>query len=185
MPGRLERTPEAEASRLLRECDVRGPYTSVKAIAERLQIAIEYHTLPGHTAGMLIRDEHDRNRAWIVVRKEDKPVRQRFTIAHELGHLRLHVGRPLLLETSLTHFSLNERRTGGEVPSPHEEAQANRFAAELLMPRIAVEDEFIKRLGSASDEDSLVRQLATDFGVSISAMQYRLVNLGLMHPTTR
>ncbi|MBV8368568.1 MAG: ImmA/IrrE family metallo-endopeptidase [Candidatus Eremiobacteraeota bacterium] len=112
----------------------------------------------------------------------DDDVRQRFTIAHELGHFRLHVGRPLLLETSATHFSLNERRTGGEVPSPYEEAQANRFAAELLMPRSTVEHLFKENFNRATNELLLLRLLANAFEVSSSAIQYRLVNLGLMLP---
>lgn len=50
--------------------------------------------------------------------------RARFTAAHELGHLVLHTQVPLA------------RAADGEVVPPYRcsEAQANRFAAELLMP---------------------------------------------------
>jgi Zn-dependent peptidase ImmA (M78 family) len=183
MPPRLDRNPEAEALRLLRQFDIGGPRTPVEAIAAGLRIAVELRPLPSHTSGMLIRDDNDQSRAWIVVREQDNDLRRRFTIAHELGHLRLHVGRPLLLETSATHFSLNERRTGGEVPSPYEEAQANRFAAELLMPRSTVELLFISRYNRVANEGELLKTLASAFEVSSSAMQYRLVNLGLMLPS--
>ena len=62
------------------------------------------------------------------------PNRQRFTIAHELGHLELH--RPMI--TSSVHVDKNfpalmrdpRTATGTE----RIEIDANRFAAELLMP---------------------------------------------------
>lgn len=51
--------------------------------------------------------------------------RARFTVAHELGHLFLHTGKPMA-------------RASPRVRVPHyrlSEPQANQFAAELLMPR--------------------------------------------------
>jgi Zn-dependent peptidase ImmA (M78 family) len=94
----------------------------------------------------------------------------------------MHAGRPLLLETTATQYSLNERRTGGEVPSPYEESQANRFAAELLMPERLIASLFSEIADSARNEEALIRGMAGEFGVSRSAMLYRLVNLGLMVP---
>lgn len=68
------------------------------------------------------------------------------------------------------------------MPSPYEEAQANRFAAELLMPRSTVEHLFKENFNRATNELLLLRLLANAFEVSSSAIQYRLVNLGLMLP---
>lgn len=50
--------------------------------------------------------------------------RARFTTAHELGHLVLHVNIPL--SRALPHQSIKPFRSA--------EAQANQFAAEILMP---------------------------------------------------
>ena len=67
------------------------------------------------------------------------------------------------------------------------EANANSFAAELLMPEILLRDVIynsIKNLGfdsksmfSDADIDYLAYYAANDMGVSITALKYRLKNL--------
>ncbi len=90
----------------------------------------------------------------------EPPVRQRFTVAHELGH---HV---------LGHT--NSPRDAGNFYSSGDpkERQANRFAAELLMPEAFVRHYYSSGFAS-------VASLAQLFGVSKDAMGYRLINLGL------
>lgn len=90
------------------------------------------------------------------------PVRQRFTIAHELGH---HV-----LAHGARDRDTPENFTMGS--NDPEEVEANRFAAELLMPA-----KFVKALVEVQKVRSL-RQLARLFDVSTAAMGYRLRNLG-------
>lgn len=57
------------------------------------------------------------------------------------------------------------------------EREANQFAAALLMPeklvRASVENK------TKQDQAVIIGQLATEFQVSIQAMSYRLLNLGL------
>jgi len=130
---------------------------------------------------MLLREENLSNPV-IVVRKGDARVRRRFTVAHELGHEVLHVGRTVLIEASTAQFRINERRSGGEIPSQWEEVQANRFAAELLMPEVLISELFDRNVVKTTSDDELIKSLAGDFDVSDSAMQYRLMNLGLMYP---
>ena len=95
-------------------------------------------------------------------------VRQRFTIAHEIGHIALgHLdGAKKKFRDPAAHFS-----TGTSDP---EEREANRFAAQLLMPRRIVE--------YALNEKNIrtVEGLASAFAVSQVAMKWRLVNLGLI-----
>lgn len=94
--------------------------------------------------------------------------RQRFTIAHELGHYasgHLTAGQVLFRDTTETFT--------GRVFDP-QEVEANRFAAELLMPEKYVQNA-IQRDGIKTVQD-----LAKEFGVSASAMRWRLVNLGLL-----
>jgi hypothetical protein len=100
----------------------------------------------------------------ILISPHDSRSRQRFTCAHELGHYSDRVksgddgqwdyvdGRDLLLAAD-------------ENP---EDAYANRFAAELLMPRELVLD----RVG-----DSNLSALAFDFGVTADVMRFRLDTL--------
>lgn len=92
----------------------------------------------------------------------ESKVRQRFTIAHELGHWALSHGRSFRDEPS--NFSTTSY-------SPKERA-ANQFAAELLMPADAV------NVAISQQRISDIGQLARMFNVSQIAMTYRLQNLG-------
>lgn len=89
-------------------------------------------------------------------------VRQRFTIAHELGHHAL--GHPASYRDPAAHFS-------STTFDPSETA-ANRFAAALLMPK----DILLFKIGQMSNPG--IVDLADAFGVSQVAMHYRLKNLG-------
>jgi Zn-dependent peptidase ImmA (M78 family) len=60
-----------------------------------------------------------------------------------------------------------------------EEVEANAFGAALLMPARLVREEIKKDKLDLDDEDDL-SALAKRFHVSMSAMSYRLVNLGLL-----
>jgi Zn-dependent peptidase ImmA (M78 family) len=104
------------------------------------------------------------DQAAVFVNPEEPSVRQRFTVAHELGHHFLGHGNRF--RDSSASFSAS---TFDPV-----EAEANRFAAELLMPavtvRALVEDQGIAK----------IEQLSNMFGVSTVAMRYRLKNLGYL-----
>ncbi|REE21194.1 uncharacterized protein DUF955 [Paraburkholderia sp. BL27I4N3] len=92
----------------------------------------------------------------------DPLVRQRFTIAHELGHFALaHGARP---RDGAEAFSLTNY-------DPLE-ADANKFAAELLMPAAVVNG--MIRMHDITDFERLSHM----FNTSGVAMKYRLKNLG-------
>jgi Zn-dependent peptidase ImmA (M78 family) len=104
-------------------------------------------------------------------------VRQRFTIAHELGHWRLH-GKKEVIVDHLVRIDFRDDRASAA--THHEEIQANAFAAELLMPSEFILLELKKRgLSEAEGVGEVVEDLAERFEVSQQAMEYRLVNLGL------
>jgi Zn-dependent peptidase ImmA (M78 family) len=89
--------------------------------------------------------------------------RDRFTIAHELGHLFLHF--PIRNDTAL---SMAANRLGSTI----EEWEANWFAAELLMPE--------KDFRSIFDAHSgCITNIAEYFRVSAKAAEIRAENLGL------
>jgi Zn-dependent peptidase ImmA (M78 family) len=88
-------------------------------------------------------------------------VRQRFSIAHELGHYVLSHG------DAFRDPAKNFRASQFD----HKEIAANQFAAEVLMPEEAV-SELIQ--GGISN----LRSLAAHFDVSEAAMKYRLKKLG-------
>ncbi|MBD9653595.1 ImmA/IrrE family metallo-endopeptidase [Pseudomonas sp. PDM12] len=94
--------------------------------------------------------------------KDEIIYRNRFTLAHELGHVLLgHVNE---------HNTQHRDTTFGNY-NPIERS-ANSFAAALVMPEQRVRELFS---GATS-----VQQLAEAFGVSNAAMSFRLKNLGLI-----
>jgi len=89
--------------------------------------------------------------------------RQRFTLAHELAHFVLHRNeRASFVDHTFT------RREGMADPV---ESEADRFAAELLMPEVAVRSFVREGLTNLT-------KLAEKFQVSLLAMRYRVKNLG-------
>ena len=92
--------------------------------------------------------------------------RQRFTIGHELGHFLLPWHRH-------TTFNCTTEDISGRTNKDWE-AQANQFAAELLLPRSLV----TQRLkGYGSPEMSNIQKLAQDFETSIEATARRFIEL--------
>ncbi|MCL2588798.1 MAG: ImmA/IrrE family metallo-endopeptidase [Oscillospiraceae bacterium] len=114
-------------------------------------------------AGVLFVKEQEKN---IIVNKNDVPERQRFTIAHELGHYFLHFDRNSSEENVWISFR-GERNK--------EEYEADMFAAELLMPEELVRAKY-KDLPVP-----YVSALAKEFKVSGAAMRYRLDTLNMRY----
>ena len=93
----------------------------------------------------------------------DNPRRQRFTLAHEIAHYILHRD---LIGNGITDHGLYRSRLSDAV-----ERQANRYAANLLMPSDLVRAAW--RAGDCS-----VTGMATRFNVSEDAARIRLHELG-------
>lgn len=98
-------------------------------------------------------------RPMIVLSGKGNPMRQRFSVAHELGHLLLHP----------------EPAPGSRV----HEREANTFAAELLMPAAEIRD----RLPTPVDITAL-KETADGYGVSVAALAYRGKDLGVYSEST-
>jgi Zn-dependent peptidase ImmA (M78 family) len=101
----------------------------------------------------------------IVLRAGEPEARQRFTLAHELGHwvCQVKAGYEAPVYCRDVDVSQAANRTL--------EREANVFAAELLMPEPAVREEWPKAESAT--------ELASWFGVSEDAMSWRLYNIGL------
>lgn len=127
----------------------------------------------------------------ILVNADDPLPRRRFTAAHELGHYLLHF-RPRLqsapdVETYLVQddsgaMVREEEKSGDDkaLSLPEMERQANRFAAELLMPEAVCRtaaDLYAGRF--RTPPRFLEHHLARDMLVSREAMRWRLRSLGL------
>lgn len=98
--------------------------------------------------------------------------RDRFTVAHELGHLFLHY--PLVQKRYGAHAFMVATRWVDETNADLQrtEWEANWFAAALLMPQFAIEAAF-----GANSRD--IAATAARFGVTEMAISVRAKTLGL------
>lgn len=111
---------------------------NVELLARSLGIDVSYMNLDVDTSGMIERTPSGRFR--IVVNQNHPQTRQRFTIAHELGHYFRH--RHLIgdgIADDRAYRSAASGRYMNTAIGRHHETQANQFAANLLMPWDAIE----------------------------------------------
>lgn len=162
----------AKAAReLLSKFNVTSPPVNVESIAKQLDISIlKTPQTEADLSGFLVRE---RNKTIVGINSAHDRKRQRFTIAHELGHYCLH--RIVGVHVDRVKYR-NSRSSAG---TDFEEIEANAFAAELLMPSDFIRREmkqysFIDLIGP----DATVESLANKFEVSTQAMTIRLANLG-------
>ena len=112
---------------------------------------------------------------YIGVNSTESYVRQRFTIAHELGHIYLHRQDPLRYDPSVEFVYYRDGKSAAG--TDQKEIEANAFAAELLMPEEAVKKEIKSMNGIDLHDSDAVERLANKFGVSQAAITVRLGKL--------
>lgn len=120
-----------------------------------------------------LRGEH----AVILVKESDQPLRKRFTIAHEIGHVLLHIDKDTveIIDSDADFFRSQFEDTAEWTDVRQREVEANMFAAGLLMPA-----DLVREVWNELSEDSRsVETLSALFQVSEEAMGYRLSAIGL------
>ena len=103
------------------------------------------------------------------------PEKKRFVLAHEIGHFLLHDRLEIHGDTdnTLNWFQHTEARAiRGD-----QEAEANDFAAELLMPEAA----FRKQCYRIPFSQNLIKNLSVHFNTSLTSVIYRCYSLNI-HP---
>ena len=164
---------EAVARDLLAQHSITTPAVPVDDLAKALGLTVVLQRMDGDVSGMLLRSD-DSERAVVGVNSIHTVTRRRFTVAHELGHYLLHDGRPVIVDPNVR---ANYRDSRSSLATDREEIEANRFAAELLMPEAMVRRAL--RTVEGNDDSDIAQSLARRFKVSNEAMTYRLINLGL------
>lgn len=140
----------------------------VRELIHDLNIKLDSRPLENSMSGFIQR--HADDTFTIGVNSDESDQRQRFTCGHELGHYFLH-------RHHLIPGGPHEDRLFDGKPNPNgnltrqDEAQANRFAADLLMPAPLVSE-----LWHSPDNTNAA---AHSLGVSPLALKWRLVNLRL------
>lgn len=167
------------ADALIDKNKITAPPIPIKKIirAHGLQLAIS--AIPNSDiSGFLLRE---KSRIIIGINAKDVPVRQRFTMAHELGHYLLHPNQPDELHVDRGGWSIQFRNSKSSLGTDNLESEANTFAAELLMPRIFLAKD-LEKYGGQIDlfNDTLIRVMAQKYDVSRDAMRIRLGYLGML-----
>src|ERR1051326_291633 len=166
--------PEKQATNILRKTGVTSAPIPVHLVAQRLGLILEAGSFGDDVSGVLV---IDGDRAVIGYNASHSPTRQRFSIAHEIGHYALHRADSSLFIDQRYFAAFRDRRSASG--ADQRERQANAFAASLLMPSALVLRELEHRHFDLGDEDGL-RGLAEVFQVSVQAMVYRLTNIGVL-----
>lgn len=156
--------PTKAAQQLLAQARVTAPPIDIEDLCARCGVHVVEAPFSNEISGVILDLD---NGPMIGVNRDHPLVRQRFSIAHELGHY-------LLEHHDHFHIDLSDAAGQGEPPGYNwlDERNANDFAAQVLMPAALVAASF-------ADDDNLNR-LAKRFKVSREAMGWRLVNLGLL-----
>lgn len=146
----------------------------VEAIAKERGLTIMPYDLGEEISGVLVIQD---NKGTIGFNPKESKVRQRFTIAHELGHYELHKNdaTDLFVDKDFKMLFRDQKSSQGTSRS---EQEANAFAAALLMPEKILLTE-IKNHHFHLTDDGSIKELANLFHVSVSAMTLRMVNLNL------
>lgn len=136
----------------------------VVALAEAMGLSVYDATFDRDDVAGIIK----ANEKKIYICKTDNAKRQRFSIAHEIGHYVLHYNSEYEFNEN-KHISFRDSLS--TLGFSIKEIEANYFAANILMPK----DEVIKLYNN----EFSVMDMANYFAVSQTAMGHRISFLGL------
>ena len=161
MPSREMLKLDDDARQVIETAQAELP-VKLSVVANKLGVRVIASTLPAGISGEL---RPSADGVFVIsINRHDSSRRQRFTVAHELAHFLLHrdhIGNGIK-DDVLYRSGLSDSR----------EAEANRLAADILMPTSLVKRQLIAHGGIATED--VVATLADEFGVSDAAMQIRL-----------
>lgn len=134
----------------------------VEAIAFDSQVEVVYEAMTGCEASLV----GYRDRAIATINPSGVRGRERFSVAHELGHWHLHRGRSFKCRVDDPSANLSSERAL--------EKEADNFAAHLLMPR-PLFCPAVASLGKPTFQQ--LTRVAGDFETSVMATTLRLANI--------
>ncbi|WP_412057204.1 ImmA/IrrE family metallo-endopeptidase [Bartonella sp. DGB2] len=123
---------------LLKTYGISSPPVNVMELARNENIKLKFVSFTSEEAINNVSGFYDAEEHAIYINKDEYPLRQMFTIAHELGHALLHKnGAASNAYKVLMRQDLNNENAV-------QEKEANCFAAHLLVPRFML-DEFYQQ----------------------------------------
>jgi hypothetical protein len=136
----------------------------VGALARELGLEVKLTLLPPEISGEIRPSPSARAGFRINVNRHEKKERQRFTIAHEIGHYLFH--------RHLIGSGLSDSVLYRSTLSNAQEVEANKVASEILMPSTTVEKLLQSHGGYRSE--ATANAIADQLEVSVPAMKIRL-----------
>ena len=143
----------------------------IEQIAREYNIIVRPVNLPDEISGVL---DNSTGRYIILVNSNQAQVRQRFSIAHELGHYFLHSDTAKQVHIDKIRYYRNSNSSSSG--TDRKEIEANIFASELLIPS----DELLSILSTGKYDifdDNCISSLAKKFGVSSAALSVKIDKL--------
>ena len=165
------------ADRLVQNLALDSLPIDVHQVAASLGLQLVFENLGRGVSGLLVSIS---GRAFVCVQKSDHQNRQRFTIAHEIGHfvLRHQFEYGEHVHVDKGNF-ISQRGARSAAGVDEREIEANQFAVCLLMPPRLLRDE-VARFAGVPVLDDQVSELSRMFRVSEQAMTIRLTTMGLL-----
>ena len=152
------------AERLLLDLGIDRPGNiDLEAIAADQGVYVRFREMDGCEARIV----GDDRRAIVSVNSRSRPTRQRFSLAHELGHWQHHRGRCLFCDATQIG------NPGSRELDP--ERQADDFASDLVLPMFMLRP-MLSKLGKVTVERA--GSLAQAFDVSLTATLLKIVSSG-------
>lgn len=149
---------------ILRISNITTPPVSLDLVCEKLGLKIIPYEFPDSMSALFI---IEGNIKAIGVNKNHPRVRQRFSVAHELGHF--VSGHEDFNHEEVAHID-REKKYLNRFHRMEEEA--DEFAAELLMPEFLLKNDY--------HNPGEIEELAKKYEVSQQAMTIQLINLKLL-----
>lgn len=167
---------EQRAEQTLRQTDTYRVPVAIEVLAHRLKLTTDAASLGDNISGLLV---VENGRGAIGYNSDHAPVRQRFTVAHEIAHYLLHVKVNRQSQLFIDRYVAFRSDAVSSTGNDRDEVEANRLGAALLMPESLLREQ-IKKHDLDLDDEEAVTLLAKQFHVSTIAMTNRLTSLGLL-----
>lgn len=161
---------------VLRHSKVTKAPVDVLKLAQSQGAVVQFGPMPDELSGFLYRSGPNE-KPIIGVNSLHSETRQRFTIAHELGHMLLHKDEVIIDRKFQVHFRDSRSSSANDIA----EIEANFFASQILMPEKFVLQSLTEKAFDLGGE-AFIEELAMEFNVSLTAMTYRLSKLGFVPP---
>jgi len=146
-----------KARRLLKKLNITSRPILLNPIVKSLSITTAPHDIDDKLSGANAYDP-ETNENYILYNENHPVHRQRFTVAHEVGHV------------MFDHTNYQNEDVDFHSKKDNE-IEANQFAAELLMPLASLKKDIIKH--------NTAKKLAVIYWVSEEAMMWRLMETQL------